>query len=142
MVLEIKAMVIISIHSPEWARREGEMPLYIAQGRFTRDAVKGMLQTPEDRTESVARLFESLGGRLISWYMTTGEYDWMVISEAPDAESSMAAGVAAMGGGGVTDVKTCLALDGPAAKAVFARAQEAARNFKSAGQAGSGSAAY
>ena len=118
------------------------MPLYIAQGRFTRDAVKGMLQTPEDRTESVARLFESLGGRLISWYMTTGDYDWMVVAEAPDAQSSMAASVAALAGGGVTDVKTCLALDGAEAQAVFARAQEAARSFKSAGQAGSGSAAY
>ena len=60
------------------------MPTFIAQGRFTRDSVRGMLQTPEDRTEPVAKLFESLGAKLISWYMTAGDYDWMLIVEAPD----------------------------------------------------------
>ena len=117
------------------------MPLYIAQGRFTRDAVKGMLQTPESRTESVARLFEMVGGRLISWYMTTGDYDWIVIVEAPSPEVTVAAAIAATGGGGVGDIKTMMAFDGAEAMALFEKAQDAARRFKSAGQPASGTAA-
>ncbi len=40
------------------------MPIYVSRGRFT-SAVKGTLGKPEDREESVAKLFESFGGRLI-----------------------------------------------------------------------------
>ena len=48
------------------------MPIYISRGRFTSDAVKGMLAKPENREEAVAKLFESVGGRLIGWYLTFG----------------------------------------------------------------------
>ena len=48
------------------------MPIYISRGRFTSNAVKGMLAKPEDREVSVAKLFESVGGRLIKWYLTFG----------------------------------------------------------------------
>jgi uncharacterized protein with GYD domain len=110
------------------------MPTFIVQGKFSQPAIKGMLQTPEDRSESVSRLMERLGGSLLQYYMTTGEYDWMVISEAPDAETAVAACIAAAGGGGVTDLKTILAWSGADAKAIFEKAGGAARSFKSAGQ--------
>ena len=54
------------------------MPIYISRGRFTSDAVKGMLAKPENREEVVAKLFESVGGRLIGWYLTFGHHDWLV----------------------------------------------------------------
>ena len=41
------------------------MPIYISRGRFTSDAVKGMLAKPENREEAVAKLVKSVGGRLI-----------------------------------------------------------------------------
>jgi hypothetical protein len=34
------------------------MPIYISRGRFTSDAVKGMLAKPENREEAVAKLFK------------------------------------------------------------------------------------
>ncbi|MGC2078899.1 MAG: GYD domain-containing protein [Xanthobacteraceae bacterium] len=49
------------------------MPIYISRGRFTSDAVKGMLAKP-DREEAVAKLFKSVGGRLIGWYLTFGRH--------------------------------------------------------------------
>jgi hypothetical protein len=42
------------------------MPIYISRGRFTSDAVKGMLANPENREEAVAKLFQNVGGRLIA----------------------------------------------------------------------------
>ena len=36
------------------------MPIYISRGRFTSDAVKGMLAKPENREEAVAKLFKSV----------------------------------------------------------------------------------
>ena len=46
------------------------MPIYISRGRFTSAAVKGMLAKPENREEAVAKLFKSVGGRLIGWYLS------------------------------------------------------------------------
>jgi hypothetical protein len=43
------------------------MPIFISRGRFTSDAVKGMLAEPENREEAVAKLFQSVGGKLIAW---------------------------------------------------------------------------
>ncbi len=57
------------------------MPIYISRGRFTSDVVKGMLAKPENREEAVAKLFQSVGGRLIAWYLTFGHHDWLVIGE-------------------------------------------------------------
>ena len=41
------------------------MPIYISRGKFTTDALKGMLAKPENREEAVAKLFETVGGKLI-----------------------------------------------------------------------------
>ena len=65
------------------------MPIYISRGRFTSDAVKGMLAKPENREEAVAKLFESVGGRLIGWYLTFGHHDWLVIAEFPDEKAAL-----------------------------------------------------
>ena len=57
------------------------MTIYISRGRFTSDAVKGMLAKPENREEAVAKLFKSVGGRLIGWYLTFGHHDcWPLVS--------------------------------------------------------------
>lgn len=110
------------------------MPTFIAQGRFTGEAVKGMLQTPEDRTEPVRKLFEAFGGKLVSWYLTSGEYDWLLIVEAPSQEAVLPAAMVAAGGGGVSDIKTFAAYSGPETKAMFEKAGRAASKFKSAGR--------
>ena len=66
------------------------MPIYITQGRYTRDAIKGMIIKPEDRADQVARLLSKVGGRLIGYYLTFGEYDFMSIAEVPN-DTQMAA---------------------------------------------------
>jgi len=72
------------------------MPLFITQGRFTREYIKGGLAKPEDRHAAITRLCEQVGGKLVSLYFTLGQYDFIVISEMPDAKAvSMLAFVAA-----------------------------------------------
>jgi len=48
------------------------MPIYISRGRFTADAVKDLLAKPENREEALSKLFKSVGGKLIGWYLTFG----------------------------------------------------------------------
>jgi uncharacterized protein with GYD domain len=111
------------------------MLTFMAQGRFTEKAVAGMIASPEDRREPVARLFEQAGGRLIGWWMTFGEYDWVLIAELPDERSMASVAIAALSGGGITGVKSTLLMTGDQLKDSFGRAGELARGFKSAGQA-------
>jgi uncharacterized protein with GYD domain len=109
------------------------MPIYITQGRYTREAIKGMIVKPEDRADAVSRLLSKAGGRLIGYYLTFGEYDFMTIAEAP-SETQMAAVLLAAGSsGGVTGLRTTLAMTSVEAKGVFAAASDLVPAFRSAG---------
>ena len=110
------------------------MPTYMCQGRYTRDAVKGMVASPEDRSEAVSKLVQDAGGRLIAFYVTFGEYDWMSIIEAPDEIAMSAAVIAGLADGGVTDMKTTVVMSPRDAMQAFRQAQGLAKSFKSAGQ--------
>ena len=59
------------------------MPIFITQGRYTREAVRGMIDKPEDRAEALSRLMSKAGARLIGYYITFGEYDFLTVAEAP-----------------------------------------------------------
>ena len=111
------------------------MPIYITQGRYTRDAIKGMIVKPEDRADAVSRLLAKAGGRLLSYYLTFGEYDFMAIAEAPNDTQMASVLLAAGASGGVTDLKTTVAMTSIEAKGAFAAASDLAPGFKSAGGA-------
>ena len=110
------------------------MPIFVTQARYTQQAIKGMVSHPEDRAEEVRKLFEHAGCRLLSYYITFGEYDFLIISEAPDAKSILSVLAIAGSGGGVTDTKTVLAMTTAEAKEGFAVAAQSANQFRSAGQ--------
>lgn len=109
------------------------MPVYITQGRYTREAIKGMLVKPEDRADALSRLMSKAGGRLVGYYLTFGEYDFMAIAEI-ESDTMMAAALLAAGsGGGVTDLKTTVGMTSAEAKGAFEAAGDLAPSFKSAG---------
>ena len=66
------------------------MPLFVSQGRYTEGAIKAMLARPENRTAAVAELVERAGGKLIAFYLLFGEYDWMIVYEAPSGQEAAA----------------------------------------------------
>lgn len=112
------------------------MPIFISQGRYTQAAIKGMIARPEDRSKAVSRLVKDAGGRLLSYYLTFGEYDFLLVAEAPDEGAMASAVLAAASGGGVADVRTTLAMTPGDAMKAFAAAGELAPSFRSAGQGG------
>jgi uncharacterized protein with GYD domain len=109
------------------------MPIYISRGRFTSAAIKGMVAKPENREEAVAKLFKSVGGKLIGWYLTFGRTDWLVIGEFPNEKAAASAILAAAAGGSLSDIETTVAMSAKEAHATFESATKAAKNFRSAG---------
>jgi uncharacterized protein with GYD domain len=124
-----------SIRSSEQIFWRDAMPIYISRGRFSSDAVKGMVAKPENREEAVSKLFESVGGKLIGWYLTFGHHDWLVIGEFPDDRACASAVLAAAAGGSLSDVETTPAMTAKDAHATFVSAGKAAKAFRSAGRA-------
>ena len=58
------------------------MAIFITQGNYSEQAMKGMVENPEDRLGAVTGLMESVGAKLLQYYVTTGEYDFLVVTEA------------------------------------------------------------
>src|SRR5262252_4402902 len=82
----------------------------------------------------VAKLFKSVGGKLIGWYLTFGHYDWLVIGEFPNEKAAASAMLAAAGGGSLSDVETTVAMTAKDAFTTFESAGKAAKAFRSAGR--------
>jgi uncharacterized protein with GYD domain len=92
-----------------------------------------MLAKPEDREEAVGKLFKSVGGKLMGWYLTFGRHDWMVIGEFPDEKAAVSAILAAAAGGSLFEIETTVAMTAKDAAAAFESAGKAAKSFRSAG---------
>src|SRR5260370_34192542 len=71
----------------------------VTRGRLTHNYAKGLLAAPEDREPVGRKLIEAAGGKFINFYFTTGDSDFLLISEANDAESIIAALMAATAAG-------------------------------------------
>jgi uncharacterized protein with GYD domain len=82
------------------------MPLYMTQFGYTTQAWAAMAKKPEDRGVAFARLIESFGGKFKDIYYCFGDYDGLVIYEAPDNETATAAIIAATAPGHLKSTKT------------------------------------
>ncbi len=67
------------------------MPLFMYQFKYTPAAWAAFVKKPEDRRALVDELLRKLGGRLVSAYYAFGEWDGLVIFEAPDENKALAA---------------------------------------------------
>src|ERR687892_14292 len=101
------------------------MPLYMSQVSYTSEAWAAMTQNPEDRSEVFGRLTETMGGRLLSWYYSFGEYDVVVIYEAPDESTAAAIVLAAISPGHLSGVKTTVLLSSEQGLEAMRKAGEA-----------------
>lgn len=109
------------------------MAIFITQGNYSQGAMKGMIDTPEDREVAVAALMESVGAKLLHFYVTTGEYDFLVVSEGDDVRDLVAGLLIAGASGGVANLKTVQALTGKEAKAAMEKAKSARAAYRPAG---------
>jgi uncharacterized protein with GYD domain len=111
------------------------MTTYITQGNYTREAIQGMLAKPEDRAVAAAALMKAAGGKLSQYYVTYGEYDFLIIFDGGKNEANvMGALLAAAAGGGVTNLKTTVAVTSKNAMKAMRAGKRIQKSFRSAGQ--------
>ena len=64
------------------------MPIYITLFNLTEKGIKNIKNAPE-RIEEGIKTAELIGGKLIGFYATMGDYDYISIGEAPSDEVYM-----------------------------------------------------
>lgn len=106
----------------------------VTRGKFTGDYAKRLLAAPEDREPAVRKLVEEVGAKLVSFYFTTGDTDFLLITETNEAESVVAALLAAASAGTITDITTSRAWTGKEFKAVADKASKAAKAYRVPGK--------
>ena len=109
------------------------MTLYIYRGRYNGEAVKGMMTAPEDREAAIAKVFQNVGGKLLAYYLTFGEDDFLFIADCPNNHSALSVAIVGAAGGSISNLKTTVAVTSKQAMAAFQTAGELAKAFKPAG---------
>ena len=75
------------------------MPTYITLARWTQKGIENIKESPA-RLDAFKQLVKSAGGEVKSFYMVTGQYDIVTVSEAPndDVMAKVALATASKGG--------------------------------------------
>lgn len=64
------------------------MPTYISLMKFTDQGIKDIKDAPQ-RIEQSFKALEAMGGKIIAFYATMGEYDYVSVAEGPSDEVAM-----------------------------------------------------
>jgi uncharacterized protein with GYD domain len=64
------------------------MPTYITLMKLTDQGIKNIKNAPQ-RVEAARKAIEATGGKMTGFYLTMGEYDYVVITEGTSDESVM-----------------------------------------------------
>jgi uncharacterized protein with GYD domain len=87
------------------------MPKYLIEASYTLEGVKGLQRGGgSSRRDAVARLAESVGGHIDSFYFAFGDHDVYTVVDLPDNESAAAVALAVNGAGGAA-VRTVVLLE-------------------------------
>jgi len=88
------------------------MALYLYQASYTAESVAAQIKEPHDRIEAVRGMIEGQGGSLIAGGYPFGEYDVLVLIEAPDETVMASIALSVAAGGAVKKAKTTRLLNG------------------------------
>jgi uncharacterized protein with GYD domain len=64
------------------------MAIYVSLMKLTDQGIKDIKEAPE-RIEKAFKGLEAMGGKIIDFYTTMGEYDYVAIAEGPSDEVAM-----------------------------------------------------
>jgi uncharacterized protein with GYD domain len=62
------------------------MATYIVLLRYTQQGVEKIKESPA-RLDAAKKAFQAMGAELKQWYLVMGQYDAVVVGEAPDDET-------------------------------------------------------
>jgi uncharacterized protein with GYD domain len=88
------------------------MALYMYQASYTAKSMAAQLNEPEDPVEAIRSALEDVGAELMVAGFPFGEYDVLVVYEAPDDVTAASVAMAVAAAGEVRSAKTTRLLSG------------------------------
>jgi uncharacterized protein with GYD domain len=88
------------------------MALYMYQASYTAKSMAAQLKEPEDPVEAIRSALEDAGAELVVTGFPFGEYDVLVVYEAPDDVTAASVAMAVAAAGEVKSAKTTRLLSG------------------------------
>ena len=88
------------------------MALYMYQASYTAKSMAAQLQEPQDPVEAIRSALEDVGAELVVAAFPFGEYDVLVVYEAPDDVTAASVAMAVAAAGEVKSAKTTRLLSG------------------------------
>ena len=88
------------------------MTLYMYQASYTAKSMAAQLTQPRDPVESIRPTLEDLGAKILVAGFPFGEYDLLVVYEAPDDMTAASVAMAIAAEGEVKSAKTTRLLSG------------------------------
>lgn len=101
------------------------IPHYMFQARYTSEAMKAMVDNPQDREAAARPLIEALGAKLHNLFFCMGQDDVIAIIEAPDDETVTAASMIIGGSGAFSGGATRKLMSAQQAMSAMQKAQDA-----------------
>src|SRR5947209_553944 len=87
------------------------MPLYLSRFSYTTDAIKALVNSPDDRAKAAEAAAESLGIKLIGFWYALGEFDGVIVAEAPDNATIASLAMLVGASGALSRFETTVLLD-------------------------------
>lgn len=109
------------------------MPFYLTQAKLSKDAIQAMMAKPQDRAGPVGKLLEAVGGKLHHYFFAFGEYDVVLLYEAPDNASAAAPLFTALGAGVAAASKTTVLMSMDEAMTSMRKAGAASKQYQPPG---------
>src|ERR1700735_642777 len=88
------------------------MALYMYQASYTAKSMAAQLRDPEDPVEAISAALEDVGAEIVVDAVPLGEYDLLVVYEAPDDMTAASVAMAVAAAGEVKSAKTTRLLSG------------------------------
>jgi uncharacterized protein with GYD domain len=101
----------------------------MTQSKLSRDAIQGLIAKPEDRSGPIDKLLKAVGGKLHHYFFAFGDYDIVILYEAPD-NASAAAVLTALGAGATNASETTVLMSMEEAVAAMTKAGTASGAYR------------
>ena len=87
------------------------MAIFISLGIYSQKGADGIINGESDRKSAMEKLVSSVGGKLIDYHITRGQYDFVMITEIDSFEAMAACALKAKAAGTLSDAITLESVD-------------------------------
>ena len=103
---------------------------YLFQWKYKDEAIKAMVEGPQDRPAELRKAVEAFGGRVHQFFFTFGDYDGISIVEFPNNEKCAACALTLTGAGANSILRTTVLLTANEGQAAMLQASSVQSGYR------------